>query len=118
MQTTDTATILDPLEDPVVLRVVHDGDLGTTIRINHDVDLGIEQARAVGTRLLVLADELTPAVAPVRWPLRMALEAINERRGTSHTPESVAASLGIDLGAATEADVTRLARHVGGVLMH
>lgn len=48
--------------------------------------------------------------------LTMALDAINEARGTSHTVESVAESLGTQEPLSV-AESSAIARHIGGVLM-
>lgn len=79
--------------------------------------LSTEQAEAVLEGMLVQLREQMPASPDYRGQIQVALDAINDARGTEHTPESVAKSLGIDLSSASEADASRIARHIGGVLM-
>ena len=98
--------------------ISEDGEtMPPSICIDWKVDLSIGQARAVGAELVRLADTLTPADPDALWPLTVALDAINDARGTTHTPESVAASLGIDPASMSKADTSRIAEHIGGVLM-
>jgi hypothetical protein len=108
MQTTET---MRPAPTPTV------GAAGTTVVLGDNIELTLEQAGNLGRALLQLCDELTPAGEEGLRVLSVALETINETQGTTYTPASVAGSLGIDLATATEADVKRLSRHVGGVLM-
>lgn len=82
----------------------------------HVDDLDAESTRVLGRSLLELADQFTPA-SPDLSVFTVALDAINEKRGTSHTSESVAESLGIDPATMTKADTSRIAQHIGGVLM-
>jgi hypothetical protein len=61
-------------------------------------------------------DELTPASEEGLRALTAALGAINDARGTSHTVESVAESLGM-VEPLSVAETSVIARHIGGVLM-
>jgi hypothetical protein len=76
----------------------------------------LEQAADVGRALLHLSEELTPASELGLRALSTMLSAINEGRGTSHTVESVAESLGMEQPLSV-AETSRIARHIGGVLM-
>lgn len=88
---------------------LHDGGNGVaSICIDLKVDLSPAQARDVGARLLELADLLTPASPAAIEAIAVPLSVINEKRGTSHTPQSVAESLGIDPASMTKAHTDAL----------
>lgn len=70
----------------------------------------------MGRQLVRLSRELYPASQEALRAVSAALEAINGARGISHTVEAVADSLGLEKPL-SEADVTRIAEHIGGVLM-
>jgi hypothetical protein len=61
-------------------------------------------------------DDLTPASPGGLRSLSAALDAVNAARGTRHTVESVAEDLGM-VPPLSVAETSRIARHIGGVLM-
>lgn len=95
---------------------VEGGVIPESICIDSTVDLSREQAGEMGRHLVRLSRELYPASELGLSTLTVALNAINDARGTSHTLESVAASLGMEQPL-SEAEADDIARHIGGVLM-
>jgi hypothetical protein len=76
--------------------------------------VSIDDVEAYGEELRAMKLASSDALAVLEAPLQI----INDARGTSHTLESLAGACGVDdLEEATRADVSRMAHHIGGVLM-
>jgi hypothetical protein len=77
--------------------------------------LGVGAWELLGTGETFVA-EVTPASDRGLRALTAALGALNDARGTDHTVESVAESLGM-APPLSVAEASTIARHIGGVLM-
>jgi hypothetical protein len=92
---------------------VEGGAIPESICIDSTVDRSREQAGEMGRQLFRRSREFYPASQEALRAVSAALDAINDARGTSHTVEAVADSLGLERPL-SEADVTHIAEHIGG----
>jgi excisionase family DNA binding protein len=75
--------------------------------------VSIDDVEAYGPELRAMKLASAEALSVLEAPLQV----INAASGSSHTLESLAGACGVELEEATRADVSRMAQHIGGVLM-